>query len=115
MLIDRNNYESYFLDFLEGNLPEKDIDKLMAFLKNNPDLEESLLHFETYVIESKKEISLDKSFLLKSLDHFQSINNNNFDEFCVAWYENDLSPFSKEEFSKFLVLHPEKLPDFENY
>jgi hypothetical protein len=115
MQINRNNYESYFLDFLEGRLPELEIDELMAFLKKNPDLEDTLLHFDNYIIESNTDIKLNKGFLFKSLENFHSINENNFDEFCIAWYENDLSPASREELSKYLVSHPDKSRDFENY
>jgi hypothetical protein len=114
-MIDGNNYESYFLDFLEGKLAEQEVEMLMAFLKNNPDLEESLIHYDKYVIESNPEITLSKNFLLKSLDNFHSINEHNFDEFCVAYYEKDLSTKADEELSKYLNVHPEKLRDFENY
>jgi hypothetical protein len=115
MQINRNNYESYFLDFLEGRLPELEIEELMAFLKKNPDLEDILLQFDNYIIESNAEIKLNKGFLFKSLENFHSINENNFDEFCVAWYEKDLSPASREAFTKYLVSHPEKSKDFENF
>jgi len=52
MQIDRNNYESYFLDFLEGRLSEQEIDNLLTFLRNNPDLEDRLLSIDKYVVES---------------------------------------------------------------
>jgi hypothetical protein len=44
--INRNNYESYFLDFLEGTLEEPLKAELMDFLKKNPDLAKELDEFE---------------------------------------------------------------------
>jgi hypothetical protein len=114
-MIDENNYESYFLDFREGNLTEQEIELLMTFLNKNPHLEESLLNFDPYVIESISEISLNKKFLHKSLNDFRSINENNFDEFCIAFYEQDLSKELKQDLLTYIQDHPEKSKDFENY
>jgi hypothetical protein len=115
MKIDRSNYESYFLDFLEGRLPEKEVDELMAFINLNPDIEEILPYSDKYVVESNKELSLNKNFLFKSLENFDSINDSNFEEFCIAWYENDLSDASRKSFLKYLETNPAKSNDFESY
>jgi len=50
MQIDHDNYESYFLDFLEGRLSEQEIDHLLTFLKNNPDLEDRLLSIDNMLL-----------------------------------------------------------------
>ncbi len=113
MKVDRSNYESYFLDFLEGRLPEKVVDELMAFLKLNPDLEETPLDSDKYIVESNKELRLNKKVLFKSLEDFDSINDSNFDEFCIAWYENQLSDVSRKDFTSYLNANPSKLKDFE--
>jgi len=113
MKVNRSNYESYFLDFLEGHLPEELAEELLAFLKLNPDLEEALLYSDKYVVESNKELSLDKNFLLKSLENFDSITESNFDEFCIAWYENQLSDVSRKAFISYLEANPAKSKDFE--
>jgi len=115
MPINRTNYESYFLDFLEGRLPEREVDELMAFLKINPDLEDSLISFDNYTIESKGDVAIDKQFLFKSLENFETINESNFDEFCIAWYENELSENSSGAFSEYLIANPAKTKDFEAY
>jgi len=115
MQIDRNNYESYFLDFLEGRLPEQEIDHLLTFLKKNPDLEDSLQSIDKYLIESNNTITLNKNFLFKSLDNFHSVNEDNFDEFSVAYYEKDLSDAASRDLSEYLKSNPGKLKDFEKY
>ena len=42
MKINRNNYEAFFIDYLEGNLDEKMVDDFIEFLQQNPDLKEEL-------------------------------------------------------------------------
>lgn len=114
-MINESNYESYFLNFLANALTDQEVEILMAFLKKNPELEKNLPFLNNYIVDSNKEISLNKSFLFKSLDNFNSINEDNFDEFCVAYYEKDLSSFGYEKLSNYLKLHPEKLAHFHNY
>jgi len=46
MNISRDNYESYFIDFLEGNLNAEQIDQFLDFINQNPDLKEELHAFE---------------------------------------------------------------------
>ena len=38
MEINRQNYEQYFIDYLDGKLNEKQVGILMSFLEFNPDL-----------------------------------------------------------------------------
>jgi len=45
-MINKDNYEAYFLDFLEGNLLEKDKKELEAFLKENPKFGEELKAYD---------------------------------------------------------------------
>jgi hypothetical protein len=37
-MITRENYEIYYLDYLEGNLSDKKTDELLLFLEENTDL-----------------------------------------------------------------------------
>lgn len=45
-MITKDNYEAFFLDFLEGNLSEKDKKELEVFLKKNPQLEKELKAYD---------------------------------------------------------------------
>ena len=42
MKITRENYELFFVDYLDNKLSDSNILELMAFLAQNPDLEEEL-------------------------------------------------------------------------
>jgi len=46
MNLNRNNYEAYFIDFLEGNLNPAHVDQFLEFISQNPDLKEELHWFE---------------------------------------------------------------------
>jgi hypothetical protein len=50
MKITRENYEPYFLDYLEGNLDENLVDDFMEFLQQNPDLKNELEMYESITI-----------------------------------------------------------------
>ena len=114
-MINETNYERYFLNFLSDTLTEQEIEMLSDFFKKNPDLENRLLHFDTYRLEANPEIVLNKHFLYKSLDNFHTINEYNFDEFCIAYYEKNLSPAALNELSDYLNIHKEKVKDFKTY
>ena len=42
MKINRNNYEMYFIDYLDGVLSPDLVSELLLFLDENPDLKEEL-------------------------------------------------------------------------
>lgn len=95
MKITRSNYESYFLDFLEGNLEPSIMDEFQLFLKENPDLASELEMGELPALFPNENIRLDaKEELKKSvIDH-----DTEFQERAVAYYEGDLSLSEQKDF-----------------
>ena len=59
MKITRDNYESFFIDYIEGNLHESMIDQFLDFLNQNPDLKEELHLFEENTVVAYLEDDLD--------------------------------------------------------
>lgn len=60
-MINKDNYEAYFLDYLEGNLSEKDKKELELFLIENPKLGEELKAYDNSLfLIPDMEISLRK-------------------------------------------------------
>ena len=58
MKIDRNNYEQYFIDYLDGRMDTDREKILLSFLKFNPDL--------------KKELDgMEKAYLFPSVHAYQ--------------------------------------------
>lgn len=109
MKISRNNYESFFIDYLEGNLDERLVDDFIEFLTQNPDLKEELAMFSPVAVEpatlgfSKKELLYKEKFDLES----------EFAEAAIASLEGDLPTNEKIDFDKYIAIHPEKNLDIE--
>ncbi len=112
MPINKNNYEIYFLDYHEGNLPAELVAELFLFLEKNPGLQAAFDEFENVQLPSaEKVIFPDKEFLKK-----EYIHDGNLSLFLVGHMEGTLSPEEKQQLKAYLDLHPEKaneLPLFE--
>ncbi len=104
MKINRNNYESYFIDYLEGNLDESLVDDFIEFLTSNPDLKEELSMFEPVSVEPGNIVFGKKELLFK--EHFDL--ESEFNHAAVASFEGDLSDTEKAAFDKYMATHPEK-------
>lgn len=108
MKINKNNYEPYFIDYLEGNLDEKLVDDFLEFLQQNPDLKEELAMFKSVSLEPE-EIKFNKRELLyKNKFDSEDVFNNT----SVAFMEGDLTDGEKEQFAKYLELNQEKNKEF---
>jgi len=104
MRINRNNYEAFFIDYLEGNLDNKMVNDFIEFLQQNPDLKEELSLIENVSIELE-EITFDKKELLlkEKYDSEKEFNNT-----AIAELEGDISLSEKAKFEKYLLAHPDK-------
>ncbi|NOZ46195.1 MAG: hypothetical protein GXO79_05370 [Chlorobi bacterium] len=112
MKINRNNYESFFLDYIEGNLSNDEIAELRVFISENRDLEDELKEFESFHIIPENLDFSEKENLKISFFSDIKITNENVAEFCIAFYENDLTPEKKLELEHFLNTHTEIRQDF---
>lgn len=109
MKINRNNYEVYFIDYLEGNLDEKLVDDFLEFLQQNPDLKQELALFESVSVVPE-EISFEKKELLFK-EKYDS--ENEFNRAAISILEGDCSTSEKAEFEKYLLTHPQKDKEFQ--
>lgn len=101
-----NNYEAYYLDFLEGNLNEADIAVLLDFLDKHPELK---LEEEEFASLENNSITLDNSYkqsLKQVLFDEDFISNLNINSFLIAQTEGQLSPAKEEELEKFIAVNP---------
>lgn len=99
------------MDYLDGKMSPDQIIKLMSFLKENPDLKTELEEFEDINIEPDKtkfesKTSLKKAFL---------VNDSNFDNFCIANLEGDLTNEESVLFQIWLKKNPLKAKELELY
>ena len=109
MKINRNNYEAFFIDYLEGNLDIKLVDDFIEFLQQNPDLKEELLLFETVSVGQEEIIFNKKELLFK--DKYDA--ENEFNQAAIASVEGEIFASEKTEFENYLTTHPEKQKEAE--
>lgn len=109
MTITRDNYEPFFLDFLEGNLEEDQIDQFLDFLELNPDLKEELQLLENMTLPEEQVIFSGKERLYKSSDDVKSVTESKM----IAYLEGDLDSNERKSFESWLAGHPELKKEYE--
>jgi hypothetical protein len=97
MKITRDNYESFFLDYLEGNLEENMIDQFLDFLELNPDLKEELNLFDNIPLPKEAVEFPGKKTL------YRYSPNVSFDRKAVAYLEGDLNEQERRSFEASLA------------
>lgn len=107
MKINRNNYEPFFIDYLEGTLDEKLVDDFLEFLQQNPDLKEELSLFNPVNIEPEEITFNKKNVLLKDKYDLEE----QFNKAAISNLEGDISATEKKKFENYIQQHPEKEKD----
>ncbi len=126
MKITRKNYEQFFLDYFEGNLPDNRVGELMRFLDENPDLRDEFDVFELIRVDGDDGVHFPgKESLKKSVpvdvsagsDHTGSVQEysgpgsecispDNYEEYFAAYVEGDLEKEERAEVEAFAASDP---------
>ena len=114
MRISRNNYELFFIDYLDGTLNDRQIAELEDFLLLNPDLREELEGMEKMGLPADNLILADKD-ILRKIDTEGSLSEDNFDDYCAAYIEGDLNEEEIYVLESYIENHPEHKNDLELY
>ena len=104
MDITRKNYEAYFIDYIEGNLDVRLVDRFIEFLQENPDLKEELMLFQSVTAVPENTEFTGKKRLYKEKYDLEE----EFNQAAVASLEGDLDSREKQSFENYLNIHPEK-------
>lgn len=113
MNINRDNYEIYFIDYIDGVMNAKDTAELMIFLTENPDLEVLLKNFEIIPVDVDDSIYKEKGSLKEIALKPIIINSENFENTCICQIEGLLTPAETGELERYLKKHPDKRYDYE--
>lgn len=120
MQISKSNYEAFFLDYWEGNLNDIQKKQLSGFLEKYPELQNDFLDF-------KEAVSLELTFeplpvfqgreklkkpLIRSVD---VINEQNYEQWIVAYLEGDLAKKQDKIFKQFLSLNSHVMQEVDLY
>jgi hypothetical protein len=104
MTINRNNYETYFLLYVDDELSVQEKGVVEAFVLENADLAAELDMFKGAKLSPETEIMFDKSFLYKQEGN--TINLDNYREFFLLEIDKELPEKDKEELKRFLKGRP---------
>lgn len=111
MNITRENYEPFFLDYLEGNLEENKIDQFLDFLEQNPDLKEELQLFENVHLPEESIAYPEREKLYKSTADEKEV----VEKRMVAYMEGDLKDDDRRSFEAWIATNPELKKEYERY
>ena len=112
MNINRNNYEQYFLDYLDGTLDTEQVKELQLFLEENPDLMNELQKIDEMVLEPKETVFGAKEELKKPQYVMNLWPEDRFENACIAYFEGDLSTTEKDELFAVIKQKPEWSNEF---
>ena len=84
MNITRDNYESFFLDYLEGSLDPSMMEQMHAFLERNPDLKAEMEEFEQVSLIADPVLFMEKEKLKKNLSIQDHSGEQHFDHLYIA-------------------------------
>jgi hypothetical protein len=114
MLINRHNYEEFFLLYVDNELSVADRKAVETFVEQNPDLEEELVMMMQSVLRPDTNIVYtNKESLLKNKPANGLVNESNYEEYFVLYGDNELSNEEKELVEKFVYKHPQYQAAFE--
>jgi len=104
MNIDRNNYEEYFILYLDNELSAEDRRRVDLFVQENPDLQAELQLFLQTKLPADDTILFDnKEALLLSTG---SIGSNNQEEWLLMSIDNELDTHQQKELEEYLQRNP---------
>jgi len=116
MNISRDNYESWFLDYIDGKLDAGQSEMLMSFLEFNPDLKSELIGLEEIRLDAGK-LEYDLKASLQRSVNFPVRENllEKFEDYCIASIEQQLSPSEENLLQKIIEEDKEKHDLFKIY
>ena len=114
MKISRDNYEEFFLSYLDGRLTDAEILAMEEFLLLNPDLRRELEGLEDAVLVPR-DVHYPFREILRKTDLSLPVVDENFDDFCAAWIEGDLTAVQIDGLELYLRQNPAKKADRDLY
>lgn len=107
MKIGRDNYEQYFIDYLDGKLDPEELDILMSFLELNPDLKKELGGMDRAYLVPGRQTYAFKENLRKTVDPFEEV--------CIDVIEHQLGEEKALQFHRVISEDAEKQVTFNLY
>ncbi|MBH2003565.1 MAG: hypothetical protein I8H66_02655 [Sphingobacteriia bacterium] len=111
MEINRHNYETYFLLWVDGELSVAQQEAVALFVAENPDLAEELALLQDAKLPADEQLIFpDKASLLKQ--ESAGISLNNYTEYFMLYVDGELSSAAQQQTELFVLQHPQLQPGF---
>lgn len=111
MMINRHNYEEFFLLYADDELNSQQRTAVELFIQQNPDMAAELETLQQMKLQPEEHIVFpDKSSLFKTTD--VDININNYEEFFFLYIDKELNETEREKVEKFVLQHPQLQDEF---
>lgn len=104
MIINRHNYEEFFLLYVDNELSLTDRKAVEKFVQDNPDLAEEMEMLKQSTLPQEEITFEQKDILYNQAD---GISLNNYEEYFLLSIDNELTQQENEEVEKFVLKHPE--------
>lgn len=108
-MINKNNYEAFLLDYIEGTIGKEDAKLLTEFLDKNPELKLEMEDLELVTLPMEQKFNFDKNSLKRT------IGLHNAEEYIIASIENVISTEDKEDLEDLLSSSNEAKELFNRY
>ncbi len=117
MKITSDNFEEYMIDYLDNRLNPVLQKQMEEFMERNPRVREEmeLLREQCFSQSGTTLLSSfpEKQKLYRSLGKDTRVTEHNFEEYCVAFYENDLDTAGINDLKGYLDQYPDNRASFE--
>jgi hypothetical protein len=110
-IINRNNYEEYFLLYIDDELSAAERRAVEEFVEQQPDLRIELEMLGQSILQAEPVVFHDKDVLLKNSS--QLINETNYEEYFVLYGDDELTNEQKDSVEQFVYRNPAYQADFE--
>ncbi len=111
MIINRENYEAYFLDYYERNLTESQAEELMDFLAQHHDLKEEFESFELVFLPEEVKMTMPGKDEIKKPENAR-YGGYSLDRQMIAYFEGDLDEESSSALLAAVAQDPSLQKDF---
>jgi hypothetical protein len=113
-VITRDNYEAYFVMYVDDELSATDRKAVENFIQQHPDLEEELVMLQQSVLRADEHIVFEqKELLFKNSNTPILVNEHNYEQYFVLYGDDELTNEEKDRVEQFVYHHPQYQAEFE--
>jgi hypothetical protein len=113
VVITRDNYEVFFVMYVDDELNGAEHEAVEQFIQQNPDLEEELVMLQQSVLRPDDTIVFEQKENLFRHATGDTINEENCEEYFVLYGDDELTNEEKDKVELFVYKHPQYQADFE--